>query len=65
MNPRSTDLEHGRRSRPRPSAPRRGGRRPYAPPRLEALGDLRTLTLGGSPGLGDSGDPLNFEPPQT
>jgi hypothetical protein len=27
----------------------------YQKPRLEELGDLRTLTLGGSPGFGDSG----------
>ena len=30
-------------------------RRPYASPRLVELGDLRSLTLGGSPGFGDSG----------
>jgi hypothetical protein len=30
-------------------------RRPYASPRLVVLGDLRSLTLGGSPGAGDSG----------
>ena len=30
-------------------------RRPYASPRLVELGDLRSLTLGGSPGAGDSG----------
>ena len=38
-------------------------RRPYRAPRLEVLGDVRDLTLGGSPGVGDSGDPFNFEPP--
>jgi hypothetical protein len=27
----------------------------YRKPQLEVLGDLRTLTLGGSPGSGDSG----------
>lgn len=32
-----------------------GSRRPYASPRLVVLGDLRSLTLGGSPGFGDSG----------
>lgn len=37
-------------------------RRPYHTPRLERLGDLRSLTLGGSPGAGDSTDPLNFTP---
>ena len=30
-------------------------RRPYVSPRLVDLGDLRSLTLGGSPGAGDSG----------
>jgi hypothetical protein len=30
-------------------------RRPYTSPRLSELGDLRTLTLGGSPGANDSG----------
>jgi hypothetical protein len=40
-------------------------RRPYRSPRLERLGDLRNLTLGGSPGMGDSANsaieaPLGF-----
>ena len=30
-------------------------RRRYRKPSLEKLGELRTLTLGGSPGVGDSG----------
>lgn len=30
-------------------------KRPYRTPRLERLGDVRDLTLGGSPGAGDSG----------
>lgn len=34
---------------------KRDGARPYVTPRLVAYGDLRTLTLGGSPGMGDSG----------
>ncbi len=42
-----------------------GGRLPYAPPRLEVLGDVRDLTLGGTPGLGDSGNPMNFQAPTT
>jgi hypothetical protein len=33
-------------------------RRLYRKPKLEELGDLRTLTLGGSPGAGDSGAPM-------
>jgi hypothetical protein len=30
-------------------------KRPYSTPRLECLGDVRDLTLGGSLGLADSG----------
>ncbi len=30
-------------------------RKPYQKPHLMGLGDLRTQTLGGSPGAGDSG----------
>lgn len=32
-------------------------RRDYVPPQLRALGDVRSLTLGGSLGTGDSGSP--------
>lgn len=39
-------------------------RRAYTRPWLEVLGDIRDLTLGGTPGVGDSGDPVNFDPPQ-
>ena len=38
-------------------------RRQYHKPRLEDLGDLRTLTLGGSPGLNDSGSQFTRRPP--
>jgi hypothetical protein len=38
--------------------------RTYARPLLEVLGDLRTLTLGGTPGGGDSGNPLEEDIPQ-
>ena len=31
-------------------------RLPYVAPRLLELGDLRDLTLGASPGVGDSGN---------
>jgi hypothetical protein len=37
-------------------------RKPDGRPRLEVLGDVRDLTLGGSPGTGDSAGPLNFNP---
>lgn len=30
-------------------------RKVYAAPKLEELGDMRSLTLGGSPGTGDTG----------
>lgn len=30
-------------------------RKPYASPRLESLGDLRDITLGGSGGAGEQG----------
>lgn len=39
------------------------GRRPYVPPRLEILGDLRDLTMGPSPGIGDSAGSENRQPP--
>lgn len=37
--------------------PRGLERRPYAPPALVHLGDLREVTLGGSVGRADSGAP--------
>ena len=36
---------------------KRPARAPYMAPRLENLGEIRELTLGGSPGAGDSGSP--------
>jgi hypothetical protein len=30
-------------------------RKPYLAPKLEEIGDLRSLTLGGTPGTGDTG----------
>ena len=32
-------------------------RRPYQPPRLVRYGDVRDVTLGPSPGVGESGAP--------
>jgi hypothetical protein len=32
-------------------------RRPYQSPALQALGDVREVTLGGSPGMGDTQQP--------
>ncbi len=37
-----------------PESPQTPARRPYTPPVLEEYGDVRDLTLGGSPGAGDS-----------
>jgi hypothetical protein len=36
-------------------APQAGLRKNYEKPRLEAIGDVRSLTLGGSVGSGESG----------
>ncbi len=37
------------------SLPEEIKRKPYSKPQLKALGDLHSLTLGGSPGTGESG----------
>ncbi|MBI4819746.1 MAG: lasso RiPP family leader peptide-containing protein [Deltaproteobacteria bacterium] len=37
----------------------------WSSPRLSRLGDIRELTLGGSPGAGDSGNPTTFRAPGT
>jgi hypothetical protein len=37
-------------------------RRRYSSPRLETYGDIRTLTTGGSPGVGDSGNAQTRRP---
>lgn len=58
----SFDFRESAEGTDEPRRLREGRRRPYTPPHLEALGDLRDLTLGGSPGTGDSGDPVNFSP---
>lgn len=45
------------------TAPPRSGceaRRSYVPPRLFCLGDLRSVTLGPSPGNSESGNPLIY-----
>jgi len=46
----------------RPVSRQVGDRRPYEPPTLTAHGDLRGVTMGGSPGTGDSGATLIQEP---
>lgn len=50
--------------KPRKEAPEelaRRGRKPYRKPRLVLWGDLRGLTLGPSPGVGESGNPAMFK----
>lgn len=37
-------------------------KKPYTSPKLTVLGDIRDLTLGASPGIGDSGS-INFQAP--
>ena len=37
--------------------------KPYVKPDLEELGDMRAITLGGSPGINDSGAGDPFFPP--
>ncbi len=37
-------------------------KKPYSRPVLRILGDIRSNTLGGSPGTGDSGTPFIFRP---
>ena len=37
-------------------------RRPWVRPRLEHYGDVRQLTLGPTPGVGESGNPAIFKP---
>lgn len=48
--PRKTDLEIF--PRPFPSQ----AKRPYSTPRLACYGDVRTMTMAGSPGSGDTND---------
>lgn len=57
-------------SRPRPAAVARdrsetvycsaARRRAYSPPRVRALGELRDVTMGPSPGVGETGSPSLF-----
>jgi hypothetical protein len=48
---------------PAPRISAEGTGKAYATPRLTALGDLRGLTFGGSPGVNDSGNLFAQEPP--
>jgi hypothetical protein len=56
MTSSRTDPEPGSAPESLPATGARPPRRPYAPPVLEVLGDVRELTLGPSGGVGDSID---------
>ena len=55
----SQDLQE---ARPEDGAPPAASKKHYTKPQLSTYGDLRGLTLGGSPGVGESGMPFNFQP---
>ena len=57
------ELLRGERARvpSRPRGPDVRPKRPYSKPRLVDFGDVRDLTMGISPGMGDSTMPLLFE----
>lgn len=40
----------------------KASKRFYSPPVLEIFGDIRDVTLGPSPGVGESGAPVMFKP---
>lgn len=44
------------------ASPSRATRLPYTPPQLTPLGALRTATLGGSPGIGETANPETRAP---
>lgn len=49
------------RKRPEP-APGTPPRRPYDKPKLTPRGDVRDVTLGPTPGVGESGNPGTLRP---
>ncbi|HMB22232.1 MAG TPA: lasso RiPP family leader peptide-containing protein [Anaerolineales bacterium] len=55
--------EHEKESNEIDKMPESKVRRPYEKPRLEMLGDLRSLTLGGSIGIDDPSGDFNTDNP--
>jgi hypothetical protein len=49
-----------KRMRTPQDAPSSAVRKPYVTPALVLYGDVRDVTLGPSPGTGESGNPLTF-----
>ncbi|MDX1999010.1 MAG: lasso RiPP family leader peptide-containing protein [Thermoanaerobaculia bacterium] len=43
-----------------PSDPPGSTKKPYSPPQLAVFGDVRDVTMGVSPGVGESGNPVIF-----
>ena len=58
MTDKTSEERPAARTAGREGAPER---RPYLAPKLEVLGDIRDLTLGSTPGAGDS-TPPNTQP---
>jgi len=52
---RNSVLDRDRSDKVRRSSRARTVRSPYSRPRLQTLGNIRDVTLGGSAGFGDSG----------
>jgi hypothetical protein len=58
-----SDFEHdSKASDNRPAGLAQVDRRPYTRPVLRRHGDVRDLTLGGTTGVGDSGNPGQEQP---
>lgn len=52
--------EEGSKLGERPSEPVNRPRKPYSAPELAIFGDVRDVTMGVSPGVGESGNPVIF-----
>lgn len=60
-SPRDLSLSTAASAAPEPASPA-SRKKPYRRPRLVLWGDLRDVTLGPSPGVGESGTPGMFKP---
>ena len=59
VSPGSESRSEGIPGRPEP-APATAQREPWVRPRLECLGDVRQVTMGGTLGINESGNPTRF-----
>lgn len=57
--PSSEDTESGSTAMPA-RGPAKGRREPWVGPRLECFGDVRQVTMGGTVGINESGNPSRF-----